>query len=250
MTLADLVALASDFDTLAPRDKICLLAWHLHVHRGVEIFGNAQIRACFREIDAIEPAISGYLPQMADKRTPDLVRSRGGYRLERAVRAALDKKYGQSPATVAVTKLLADLPAKVPDIAERAFLQEALDCYKVCAYRAATIMTWNLAFDHLVRWVLADGKRLAAFNTALSKRFPKKAALSIARITDFEELKESEIIDVCGTAALFSHNVVEILREKLKRRNIAAHPSSVVVTQPQADDAITDLVNNVVLALV
>jgi hypothetical protein len=30
---------------------------------------------------------------------------------------------------------------------------------------------------------------------------------------------------------------------------MAAHPLQIVVNQPQADDAITDLVNNVVLAL-
>jgi hypothetical protein len=33
------------------------------------------------------------------------------------------------------------------------------------------------------------------------------------------------------------------------RRNIVAHPSTVVVVQHQADDAVTDLVHNVVLAL-
>jgi len=33
------------------------------------------------------------------------------------------------------------------------------------------------------------------------------------------------------------------------RRNMAAHPSSVVMIQYQAEDAITDLVNNVVLKL-
>jgi hypothetical protein len=41
----------------------------------------------------------------------------------------------------------------------------------------------------------------------------------------------------------------EVLREKLDRRNIAAHPSSVVVQQSQADEVIIDLVNNVVLRL-
>lgn len=44
-------------------------------------------------------------------------------------------------------------------------------------------------------------------------------------------------------------NVVEILESKLKRRNSVAHPSTIVVTQAQADDVITDLVNNVVLTL-
>jgi hypothetical protein len=63
-------------------------------------------------------------------------------------------------------------------------------------------------------------------------------------------LEESDIIDICRTGRLFPKNLADILREKLTRRNIAAHPSSVVVTQGQADDTITDLVNNVVLVLV
>jgi hypothetical protein len=53
----------------------------------------------------------------------------------------------------------------------------------------------------------------------------------------------------CNSASLFNSNIFKILKDKLDRRNIAAHPSSVVVVQSQADDVVTDLVNNVVLAL-
>jgi hypothetical protein len=49
---------------------------------------------------------------------------------------------------------------------------------------------------------------------------------------------------------VISKNTTEILREKLKKRNMAAHPSQVTIQQSQADDVITDLVNNVVLTLV
>lgn len=87
-------------------------------------------------------------------------------------------------------------------------------------------------------------------NAAIPRRFPKKAGLSISSVEHFEEMKEAEIIDVCQNASLFSKNLTEILREKLKKRNIAAHPSQVVIQQFQADDVITDLINNVVLALV
>jgi hypothetical protein len=72
---------------------------------------RADIRGCFREIGAFEPDVSVYLPQMAAKKAPDLIRTKGGYRLERAVRAEFDSKYGQTPATVVVTKLLSELPA-------------------------------------------------------------------------------------------------------------------------------------------
>ena len=39
------------------------------------------------------------------------------------------------------------------------------------------------------------------------------------------------------------------LSEKLGKRNMAAHPSLVVITQYQAEDVISDLVNNVILKL-
>ena len=73
--------------------------------------------------------------------------------------------------------------------------------------------------------------------------------ITIAKYDDFEELKESEVIEVCNSASLVNGNIIRILKEKLGKRNTAAHPASVVVVQSQADDVVTDLVNNVVLAL-
>ena len=62
-------------------------------------------------------------------------------------------------------------------------------------------------------------------------------------------MKEFEAIETAYHARLINKNVSEILKEKLKKRNAAAHPSGLIVTQAQADDVITDLVNNIVLKL-
>jgi hypothetical protein len=104
-----------------------------------------------------------------------------------------------------------------------------------------------LAYDHLLNWVM--GNHLPAFNTAIPVRFPKKGTFTITKRDDFEELKESEIIEICGTAGVISGSMKKILNEKLNKRNTAAHPSHVEVGQPQAEDVITDLVNNVILKL-
>ena len=69
-------------------------------------------------------------------------------------------------------------------------------------------------------------------------------------VDDFEDFKEREVIEICNTANLYNSSVFKILKDKLDRRNIAAHPSNVTMLQSQADDMITDLVHNVVLALV
>jgi hypothetical protein len=249
MELTELATQIPSFGEMPPRKKICLFGWYLHTYRGTDTFNNAAIRDCFRTLGLGVPDVTVYLPRMVESRPPELIRERGAYKLERATRLSLDAKYGRPQSIVAVSQILAGLPAKVPDHPESVFLREALDCYKVRAYRAAIVMAWNLTFHHLLRWILADARRLSDFNTALPTKFPKKASTKVSRIEDFEELKESEVIEVCRTANLISKNVIEILREKLKRRNLAAHPSQVVVAQHQADDAISDLVNNVILAL-
>jgi hypothetical protein len=54
---------------------------------------------------------------------------------------------------------------------------------------------------------------------------------------------------VASSAGLLGGGVVTVLEKELKRRNGAAHPSATEFGQYQAEDAITDLVNNVVLHL-
>jgi hypothetical protein len=247
MELADLVNQVSGFHGTTPREKIQLFAWFLHEHRDKEVFNNADIRACFGELHLVDPNVATYLTRMVDHK--DLMRGKGGFKLERAVRTFLDAKYGVHHSVVRVSKLLAELPDKVPGMAEKAFLQEAMKCYRVEAYRACIVMTWNLAFDHLRGWILKDAARLANFNATIPKKYPKRGNYTVSATEHFEEFTESEVIELSYTAGVITKNLTEILREKLKRRNAAAHPSLVKADQPQADDVVTDLVNNVVLGL-
>ena len=193
--------------------------------------------------------MSVYLPRLAKKKPPQLVKKGSGYRLSGAQRRSLDQRLGGDPAVVAISQILSELPTKVPDTAERVFLTEALNCYRVKAYRAAIIMTWNLAYDHLVRWILADAGRVQALNSGIAGKYPKKN-LVVAKVEDLDDLKESELIEAARTGKLLDKNTYQILKDKLTRRNTVAHPSSVTVTQHQADDAVSDLVNNVILTLV
>jgi hypothetical protein len=238
----------SGFYSKSAVEQLLMLGWYLEAVEGKAPFNSTTVRGAFEQVGVDPPNVTQYLDRLAKKKPPQLVRVGTGYKLAGTVRRSFDTKLGGNPSVVAVSKLLTDLPSKVPSVAERDFLVEALNCYKVKAYRAAIVMAWNLAYDHLMEWLLADQARLDKFNLAVPKRFPKKKD-TISTRDDFEEFKESEVIAVCRTARLLGKNVAEILEAKLKRRNTVAHPSTIVVTQAQADDAITDLVNNVVLAL-
>ena len=58
-------------------------------------------------------------------------------------REQIDRAYGTPEITVKVTSLLNDLAATIPDMAERAYYQEVLICYKDGSRRVAVIMTWK-----------------------------------------------------------------------------------------------------------
>ena len=153
-----------------------------------------------------------------------------------------------------MSKLLSELPGKIADEAERIFLKEAITCYHHKAFRAAIIMAWNLTYDHMARWIIADPARLTAFNSKIAERLggpnSRRGGTTIAKREDFDQLEEKEMIDIMGTAALLpSSNEKKILDMQLTRRNMAAHPSLVTIDAPQADDTITSLVQNIVLVL-
>src|SRR5260370_3180976 len=102
-----------------------------------------------------------------------------------------------------------------------------MTCYNSRAFRAAIVMVWNLAYDHLLHWILADSGRLAAFQAHIAGRVgPKKAAaITITKREDFEDLKESETLHICATAGLFSSdNTNKLLANQITNLNTHQHP--------------------------
>lgn len=236
-----------NFSALSQTDKVCYAAWYLH-SQGEEYITASAINALFNSIHAVPPHTSVYLRRLSERKPPVFLKNKSGFRLENAVRRVLDSKLAQSLEIAAVSALLSDLVTKLGDSEEAVYLEEALRCYSVRAFRASIVMAWNLAYDHFIRWLISDCGRIKKFNESLAIKYPKKA-LQIANLEDFSEMKEFEAIETACHARLINKNVSEILKEKLKKRNAAAHPSGLIVTQAQADDVITDLVNNIVLKL-
>jgi hypothetical protein len=88
-----------------------------------------------------------------------------------------------------------------------------------------------------------------AFNAGIPKRNPKKAHVVITSRDDFEELKQDETVDIVGSLPGITGGMKKTLKEKLGRRNTYAHPSTMTITRASVDEMVTDLVNNIVLAL-
>lgn len=252
MKLAELAA-PLPFRQWSHADEIRFFGWFIHRHLGRDFFSSSEISRCYDDLALAKPAnISAFLRQMSAANSRQMLRSREGYRLERNTLEKLDSKFGIRPITVHVIKLLEELPAKVPDVAEREFLREALISYRSGAFRAAVLMSWIVAFDHLLSYVLAH--RLDQFNRQWPKTFSvhhqKARVQEIRNRDDFAELKESQVITICKSAAIITGDMCKILEEKLGKRNSAAHPSTVTIGQIQAEGVIDDLVNNIILRLV
>ncbi len=230
-------------------DKIKLFGWFLHAQRKLAHFQAADIGKCYDTLHMARPgSFGGYFDNLIKR--GDLPKNNSGYRLENKVREALDTEYGTREITVQVTHLLLKLPDQIPDLAERTYLNEALICYKHGAFRAAVVMTWNLAYHHLMDYVFK--KYLADFNARWQFVYPghhSKGTRVIAGMDDFADLKESEVLRICNSANIITKDVHRILDEKLGKRNSAAHPSSVAIEQLQAEAFIDDLIKNVVLKL-
>jgi hypothetical protein len=250
--LEQVVDSIKDFDGWSHAEKIKFFAWFLHSKKGDDRFAPADIRACYDAVGIEKPSnINPYIQGLEGKKPREILRDSRGLYLPKPVRDALEAQYGQREITVQVTKLLGELPHKVPDLAERTYLDETLTCYRHGAFRAAVVMAWNLAYHHLCDFVLKN--KLADFNA----RWPivyqghhKKGVKQIASMDDFtEELKESEVIEICNSAGIITKDMHRILVEKLGKRNSAAHPSSVLICQLQTEAFIDDLVKNVVVKL-
>jgi hypothetical protein len=248
----ELAALKQAVASLADKshyDKIKIFGWWLHLHKSQAAFTGADIAKCYDALHYAKPSsFSAYIGQLAGKK--ELLKAGSGYKLENKVREQLDAAYGAPEITVKVTALLNDLASAIPDMAARAYYQEALICYKYGSRRAAVVMTWNIAFSHLCDHVLA--KRLADFNARWQVSFPgmhkgNRGVKTIVAFDDFaEELKEQQVLEICRDAGIVGRNIFNIMHAALGKRNAAAHPNAVVIDQIQTDAYISDLITNVV----
>lgn len=250
MTLEELIQQISDFHKWSFADKVRLFGWYLQTYDGMAHFQPADIRGCFAKLGLEQPSnLPRSCQALTETKPPQFLKSTKGYSLERRAKEKLDGDYGEREATIAVHKMLSELPSKVPGIEERDFLNEALTCFKHKAFRAAIVMAWNLAYDHFIRWIYNDAARLASFNSQLPLSY-KKADISVVNlIDDFSFLKEHQVLTVAKSAKLISPSLHKVMQEKLDRRNAVAHPSNIAVHQVTAEDCIKDLVENVVLRL-
>lgn len=248
-SVKEFVANNPSFYSMKGPDQVLALAWVSEAVEKRQSFGANYLRSCFRAVGVEPPDLSVYLPRIMAKKPRQLLCQGDAYTLSGPMRLALDKKYGNDNAPVVVKRAIADLSARFSDAAERTFFDETIACYRVKAYRAAIVMMWNLAYSHLRDWLLADADRLAILNDKLATQKKEKIVV-IKSADEFGWLKENELLEVLLTTKTIDKTTHTILKEKLGKRNLAAHPGTHEISQLQADEVIHDLATNIIFKLV
>jgi hypothetical protein len=242
--LRDFIAGVDGFGDWGHTDKIRVFAWLQHFLLKKSRFTTADITACYGALSFKPSNTSQYLIGLENK---ELLKDKNGYYGEGNFLAKDNEEYGTHGITLTIRQQVKDLMHKVPDIAEHDFMTEAEICLHDNAGRATIVMVWCVGFYHLCQFIMKH--HLVAFNAAFPKQYPglyRDAKVKVmTNYDDFSTLKEFVVIE----ENIINQNVAEMLFEKLKKRNAAAHPSTVHIGQLQAENFIDESVNNVVLAL-
>jgi len=238
-----------DAQALGDPARVELFVYFLTEIDGAESATVQSLVKCFVDCSLTPPrSIPQVLNRGLTSNPRRYVKASVGYKLEYHRRDDLAKQFGAETHTIQVPPELRNLEDKLPEGVGKSWFKEAMDCYGVEAYRAALIMTWIFALDHLLNYVLAH--KLFDFNKALAAHPDQRTARKVGQISardDFGPIGEEMLLDLCKTAKVISADVRRVMGGALGVRNTAAHPSGVVVTRSKFVTIAEDLVINVVL---
>lgn len=242
-SLVNFISRLDGFSTWSSKMQTDYLVYYLLEKIGKESATVSDIDECFRLLDLnLYGRLSVYLSE--ETKTGRYVKSSKGYRLQRSVSESINALYEAEPKRIQVSEHLSSLVGTISDSQEKQFLEEAINCYRVEAFRGAIVLTWILTVEHLQKFTY--GNFLTEFNTALTTHSDKKMK-QIISYDDFSNLKESRFIELAKSAGVISNDVRKILDEKLGIRNSAGHPSGVKISGHKATEFMIDLIENVLL---
>lgn len=235
-----------DFPSWTQNQQADYIAYYLIKLEGKDSVNATLITSIADQLDLKKhKRLPQYLSESASSRHPKYIRvSPGSYRLERGTFDTIDRKINNEPTKVAVDAQLIKLVESIGDDDENSFLNEAVNCYRIQANRAAIIMIWIVTMNHLQKYIFA--KHLSSFNAAFALN-PEKKINKIMLFDDFSALPENKFIEITKSAGIITNDVRKLLDEKLGTRNSAAHPSNISISGHKATEFALDLISNILI---
>lgn len=139
-----------DFNNLSQVEQVKYIAYFYTIVTSSETFTTANITKVFDDENLTKPSnISSCMLVLSGKSNGVFLKKDKIYRFERTVKKTLDEIYLDKQHIREVSETLRSLLTKVNSLEQKSFLEEAITCYEVKAYRAAIVMTWLLTMDVL-----------------------------------------------------------------------------------------------------
>lgn len=209
-----------------------------------------EIRNCFLLVDLTPYSnVNKYLLENLKSKgnyPPKFIRIGDYYQLHRRTREQIDKQIIKKPLRTKAKNDLRQLLTRLNNTEENEFLNEAIMCFEIEAYRASIVMVWNLTLNHLYEFILKY--KVDEFNLVLASNNDRRVKItSISKKDDFSEIPENKFIEFCRSADIVTNDIRKKLDNKLGIRNTYAHPSNVKMLEIIATEFIDDLINNVLL---
>lgn len=245
MNIEDLLEKVDDFNSLTQREQVKLMCYLFVTQNDKVAFRGTEIKEEFEKHHLSPPAnINRELKALCNKEEGKVLifQENGIYKFNMIAKKKLDQKF---PLTIHTRKISQDLRLlldKISSTEQRAFLEEAICCYEIKAYRSSIVMIWLLTMDSLITHVLNNGKD--TFNSTQKISSKKR---KVERKSDFEEFKENDILEAMRSANMLTKEQHKILNQKLDIRNSAAHPNSTTFKEPKVNSFIQELVEDIII---
>lgn len=245
LTVNELLNRVSDFDDLTQKEQVKLVAFFHCVEHNKERFTQSDIKDEFDKQKLLQPSnLSREFSKLSKLKPPIVVSNGNGIAFHRTAKKNLEESFLGLKHRQDVSIVLRDLLDKISGNEQKLFLEEAISCFEIKSYRAAIILTWLLTVDTLYEFILRS-KNLNKFNAAIQKH-GKYKKITVTKKEDFNEIKETDFIELMRVGKLISNDRRKILDEKLGIRNSCAHPNSVLFKEYKAISFIQDLVSNII----
>ncbi|WP_409497152.1 hypothetical protein [Amycolatopsis sp. cmx-11-12] len=128
---------------------------------------------------------------------------------------------------------------KVNDDVVKSYIEEALICLSVGAFRAAIVFLWSGAVRTLQDSILAHGA--TAVNAAIQKHDTR--VRSVAKIEDFSSVKDMLTLLAARELGIIDKGQWSALDAALTTRNQCGHPTSYRPGEKKTSGIIEDIVN-------
>lgn len=253
MQLRDVVDAIQGFDSWPQAEKIKLFGWFLHVHKGQRRFTTAQLRACYDELHLQDPeSFNPFFKPLESRKPRELLKDAAGYYIAKHVMDILTSRFGSPSVTAPISSLLAALPSRVADGAERSFIEEAITCIRHGCSRAAIVLGWCAAINRLRRKIEELGfDKFSAASTRVKNQGGKykwwKKEFDVQTMGDLQAVFDTDLVVVLEGMGLIEDNQAKRMETCFQYRCHSAHPGDAPIKEAHVIAFFTDIVE-IVLA--